>query len=178
MSPRSGSSLLSTWCWSLDQSPQHITAPLFGLALYRAAKTTWPSLEWSLKAPNDLYLGVTKVAGLLVETVSFTPDRFCLLVGLGFNVLTKPENIDHAGCLADNLGNNLTADKWFSFLNTLFSQWQWAAQACLKKELKSTWSQELLIALNANPLKKDIILEISPQADLITDNETISWYSL
>ena len=47
--------LLSTWCFRAQSPPQQFTAPLMGLGLYSAAKLQWPNLEWSLKAPNDLF---------------------------------------------------------------------------------------------------------------------------
>src|SRR5689334_21981888 len=48
-----GTNLLMTWSFAVDAPPQPITAPLVGLALYRAASTCWPVLSWGLKAPND-----------------------------------------------------------------------------------------------------------------------------
>src|SRR5580698_4834267 len=51
-----GENLLSSWSFHLDQPPQSITGPRIGEALFRAVHSAWPTLPWSLKAPNDLYL--------------------------------------------------------------------------------------------------------------------------
>ena len=65
-----GESLLGTWSLRMQGAPQAITGPRIGLAIYNAAAATWPSLAWSLKAPNDLILSGKKCGGVLVETVS------------------------------------------------------------------------------------------------------------
>jgi len=63
-------------------SVQHLTGPLFGLALYRATQTIWPHLPLSLKAPNDLWLGSGKVAGLLIETIASGSNWLVMLASV------------------------------------------------------------------------------------------------
>ena len=62
-----GTALLSSWSFLLLKAPQPVLAPTLGLALFKAAQSTWLGLPWSLKAPNDLYLGDKKIAGLTNE---------------------------------------------------------------------------------------------------------------
>src|SRR5262249_28071101 len=107
-----GESLLSSWSFQLAGPAQAITGPPLGDALYRSACAIWPSLEWSLKAPNDLYLGPSKVAGLLVEAVS-QGDSHRLIVGLGMNVLNHPRAIANSTHLGLSFGESgLAEGEW------------------------------------------------------------------
>jgi BirA family biotin operon repressor/biotin-[acetyl-CoA-carboxylase] ligase len=90
--PDIGTSLLSTWVFDLNISPPPFITLKVGLALIRACTTTWPQLRWSLKAQNDLLLQDKKVAGLLLETIS-QGSSYKLLIGLGFNIHNKPNNL-------------------------------------------------------------------------------------
>ncbi|MEO0337490.1 MAG: biotin synthetase, partial [Pseudomonadota bacterium] len=68
-SPQPGHGFLATYVFPMDQAPQPIASPQFGLHLFKSLRACWPSLDWSIKAPNDIYLGNSKIAGLLLETV-------------------------------------------------------------------------------------------------------------
>lgn len=174
-----GHALYSTWSWTLKAPPQPITSPLIGLALYQAAQTAWPSISWSLKAPNDLYVEDKKIAGLLIEVVQ-SSQNVRIIVGLGFNVLSSPVSVETATYLTSELGLDCPVDQtsWFEFLTHFHRNQLRTWDASQKNELPRAEKIVLLQALNANPLQKTAILDLSPQADLITEKGTIRWQDL
>ncbi len=178
-SPPRGTALLSTWSYSLQDPPQALVSIRLGLALYRAARSTWPSLHWSLKAPNDLFLGPKKIAGLLTESISSGPNHR-ILVGLGMNVLSAPAEIDTATHLTgeEGLGGAEDEERWKQFLSQLRSELQKAIADAAARELPTNECDEVLTALNANPLKTEVFLELGPQGDLVTETQSLSWHQL
>lgn len=168
-----GESLLASFSFHLDQPPQSITGPRIGEALIRAVHSVWPTLPWSLKAPNDLYLGDHKMAGLLVETVSQGASHR-LIIGLGMNVLNHPRAIPTATHFAKS---GVTDSEWYQFLDVLFGQFKSSLEDIVLPHLKNETRSHLLTALNAFPLKKEPYLEVTPVGDLVTRSGTISWMS-
>lgn len=177
VSPRVGSQLLSTWSFMIEQPPLPVVSPLVGLALYRAAVATWPFLDWNLKAPNDLFIGGKKVAGLLIETVS-QGDEHRLLIGLGLNVTASP-SLPQATSLVQCLGAEtpLLGQDWISFLERLIFELSLAIQMSFE-ELNTTSRMALLTALNQHPLLEEDYTEIDEQANLKTESRRISWTQL
>lgn len=173
-----GSQLLSTWSFMIDQNPLPTFSPQAGLAVYRAALATWPFLKWNLKAPNDLYIGPKKIAGLLIETVS-QGDDIRLLIGLGLNVINSPNEIDIATCLVKELGPHapLLAEDWIAFLERLLFEFSNALQF-LTEPLNSTTTHSLLQALNQHPLLTEKYLDLDSQGNLKTESKNIRWSDL
>lgn len=169
-----GENLLSTWSFKAGAAPQAITAPRIGLAIYQAAASTWPSLPWSLKAPNDLLLGGKKCAGILVETVS-DGHKHRLLIGFGFNVLNHPRKFNDATHLSQALGRAPEEGEWFQFLDQFKEEVLAALPDVAQAELSESVRTQLLGALNANPNGGIKISKISPRGDLIHSGGTISW---
>lgn len=182
LSPEPGHGLLSTWSLDLNAAPAHTLSPRCGLLLLKAAQECWPSLTWSLKAPNDLYLGQKKIAGLLIECISQGP-RHRLLFGLGMNVGSVPPDMQEATCLMseEGLGSDLMADlsqdRWFQFLDLL---WQniLSLQNDSAKQLSESERQALLQSLNANPYKPGLLIDVTAEGDLVTEKQKISWMDL
>lgn len=176
-SPRVGSQLLSTWSFMIEGAPLPVVSPLVGLALYKAASATWPFLDWNLKAPNDLFIGGKKVAGLLIETVS-QGDEHRLLVGLGFNVTASPP-LPQATSLVQCLKSEtpLLGQDWISFLERLIFEMSLAIQMSFE-ELNTTSRMALLTALNLHPLLDEDYTAIDEQANLTTDSRQIPWTQL
>lgn len=174
-----GTCLLSTWCFLLEASPQHTSGPLIGLSLFNAAKKAWPTLSWSLKPPNDLYLHAKKIAGLLTESVT-RGNRTYLYVGLGINVLAHPESEEQATHLDGEFGTGgtLTAERWNLFLDHFFETLSLATQQCLSSEMSQENRDQLLWALNLNPLKPGVFLDVSSSGDLVLEQSTIHWQDL
>ena len=92
----------------------------FALDLKKALKTVWPVLPLQVKAPNDLYLNDKKTAGILLE-ILHQGSEIALIVGLGLNVFSCPENLK-ATCMAEHT-KDIHLKKWESFLEYLFSLW-------------------------------------------------------
>ncbi|AGH96044.1 biotin--[acetyl-CoA-carboxylase] ligase [Pseudobdellovibrio exovorus] len=174
----SGSQLLSTWSFMLEQALHPTAAPMMGLALYRAAVATWPFLEWNLKAPNDLYIGNKKVAGLLLESLSQGSDHR-LLVGLGLNVISSPENVSTATSLVHELPESvpLLAEDWIAFLERLVFEMSFSLQLA-HEAMNSTSTQALLHALNKHPLLKEQYTALDQNGNLSTPSKQISWMEL
>ncbi|MCB0420057.1 MAG: biotin synthetase [Bdellovibrionales bacterium] len=177
ISPEKGTALLSSWSYKMESAPQHVTAPLFGLALYQAVEQTWPTLNWSLKAPNDLFLNDKKVAGLLVETLS-QGSQIRLIVGLGFNGYAAPEGVDDATFLDEHLREDFNHSSWTEFLTVLHATFQEAADMCTTDSLDPDSQAQLLEALNKNPNLEESFSQVTPAADLVTGSKTVSWSEL
>ncbi|MGZ3689932.1 MAG: biotin--[acetyl-CoA-carboxylase] ligase [Pseudobdellovibrio sp.] len=178
ITPHKGSQLLSTWSFMIESAPLPVLSPLIGLALYRAAVSTWPFLDWNLKAPNDLYIAEKKIAGLLIENVTQGTDTR-LLIGLGFNVLAHPGEIANSTSLAESLAARtpLLAQDWISFLERLIFEFSISIQLAFEP-LNTTCSAALLTALNKHPLLKELYISLDEQGNLKTEHRQISWMEL
>lgn len=175
---RAGSQLLSTWSFMVEEYPHPTLSPMIGLALYRAAFTTWPFLDWNLKAPNDLYIGDKKVAGLLIETLTQGQDHR-LLIGLGFNTLEYPKDIKTSTSLVHQLSTEapLLAQDWISFLERLIFEFSVSIPLAFEP-LNTTSAAALLSALNKHPLLKEKYESIDEDANMQTATRQISWMEL
>lgn len=175
---KAGSSLLSSWSFLLSVKPQPTTSCLIGMALYRACTTTWPFLDWNLKAPNDIYIGDKKVAGLLLETV-VQGDDVRLIVGLGMNIISSPESVPTATSLLISLpmGAPLLGQDYISFLDRLLFEMTDAVSHC-EAPLSSTDCLSLLQALNRHPLLKDAYTKVDPDGSLWIGEKKINWMEL
>ena len=173
-----GSQLFSTWSFLLEKAPLPTLSPLIGLAIYRASLASWPFLEWNLKAPNDLYIGEKKVAGLLIETVSQGAD-LRLLIGFGFNVFSAPTEIKLATSLARELPleTPLLAEDWIAFLERILFELSFALQLGFEP-LNSTARTALVAALNLHPHLKEKYLALDAHGNLATASKKILWTEL
>ena len=96
------------------------------------------------------------------------------------NITSSPEEVETSTHLTSELGTGAALDhqKWFNFLNELQSSLSEAIEYGTTSQLKIEQREELLRALNANPLKQEIFLEISDQGDLISESETKKWQEI
>lgn len=173
-----GSSLLSSWSFLLSIKPQPTTSCLVGLAIYRACATTWPFLRWNLKAPNDIYVGDKKIAGILVESV-LQGDAVRLIVGLGFNVTASPQNLETATSLLESLpaGAPLLGQDYMAFLDRLLFEMTDAVSHS-DEPLSPTDQLSLLMALNQHPLLKEQYTGMEADGSLLMGDKKIPWTSL
>ncbi len=173
-----GSSLLCSWSFALPFNPQPTTSPLVGLALYRALISTWPFLDWSLKAPNDIFLREKKVAGILLETVS-QGEKTRLIVGLGINIFAYPSEIDSASCISSALPGSapLLGQDWLCFMDRVYFEITDVTSRC-DSLLTPTDCLAIQYALNKNTLMEEVCTEVSPDGSLILGKNTVHWSKL
>lgn len=177
-STKPGTQLLSTWSFMLQDNVLPTLSPLVGLAVFRACHATWPFLNFSLKAPNDLYINEKKVAGVLIETVS-QGDDIRLLIGFGLNVLEAPSDVINATSLVQQLSEAtpLLAQDWISFLERFVFEVAIAIQMAAEP-LDTTVCAALLHVLNLNPILKEKYVSIDPDGNLATSTKKINWSEL
>lgn len=175
VNPTSGTSLLSTWSFRLTRVPQPIMSARIGLALYQSAVKVWPQAPFSLKAPNDLFLGDKKVAGLLLEVVDQGP-HIRLLIGLGLNVLESPQ-LNTATDLQKHISVDLINSNWELFLDELYHEFQTACDQ-LAHELNDFDTKRLLHALNANPNLKEPYTIVENDGSLWQGSVRTHWSQL
>ncbi|MFN7728122.1 MAG: biotin--[acetyl-CoA-carboxylase] ligase [Bdellovibrio sp.] len=173
----SGQSLLSTWSFMLKEPAQPIFSPAIGLALFRAANTTWLGLPWSLKAPNDLYLGDKKVAGILLEGVQ-EGHRQRLLIGLGMNVFGHPD-VANSGALIDFVTEQeIDPEIWRQFLDRVLLEVT-ATLMVTRTVLQPGQRRGLHAALNQFPATFNAYKDVQVDGSLVKqDGTVISWSSL
>jgi BirA family transcriptional regulator, biotin operon repressor / biotin---[acetyl-CoA-carboxylase] ligase len=167
--------LLSSWTFTLNSPPQPIASPLFGLAVYTSLKSAWPQLPFSLKAPNDIYLGDKKLAGLLIEGVSIGKESL-LVVGLGMNVFSYPKELNTATHIAGHTPVDFA--HWVKFLDPLYSYFNEMAVLATDTDMPEAFCHQLREALNYFPLKDERVVEVDARGNIITDQDVIRWFDL
>jgi BirA family transcriptional regulator, biotin operon repressor / biotin---[acetyl-CoA-carboxylase] ligase len=113
-----GSTLLSTWCLRLAQTPQPLFPLRVGLLLFETCLKIWPQLDWALKAPNDIYILDAKWAGILIEVTPLTFNT-CCFIGVGANIYDKP-NIASQKTTALSDWVDLQREDWAQFCYTFY----------------------------------------------------------
>jgi len=172
-----GHYLLSSWSFLSRSAPQPVLAPALGLAVFKAAIATWLGQPFALKAPNDLYLGTQKVAGLLIENVQ-EGTHHRLIVSLGMNV-TKHPGVDRSGALSDQIpASEISPEIWRQFLDRLLLEFT-ATLLMTGNTLQDVQRRGLLFALNLFPDRQGQYRVVSPDGSLQTQaGENIAWSSL
>ncbi len=174
-----GSMLLSSWSYLLNVKPQPTTSCLVGLAVYRALSTTWPFLNWNLKAPNDVYIGDKKIAGILLESI-IQGDEVRLILGIGVNALSSPEEINTSSSILKSLpsGVPLLGQDWTACLDRLIFEMTDAVSHC-EDPLSPSDQRSLLMALNAHPLLKEKYIGLEANGTLIMNSgKKIKWQEI
>lgn len=169
-----GDSLLMTLTYRLPQPPQPVLSPLMGLAVYRALHTSFPWLRLSLKAPNDIYLENSKLAGLLIESISQGSDHL-LMVGLGLNVFAHPD-LPATINLTQRV-QELDPSSWAQFLDRLLLEFTLVVSMS-PQEIPFQQREALLWALNQNPNLPNTYTDITAQGDLELGDRMIKWSEL
>jgi len=175
INPQPGTSLLSTWSFRLTRPPQPIMSARVGLALHQAITKAWAEAPFSLKAPNDLYLGSKKVAGLLLEVIEQGP-QIRLFVGLGLNVLASPP-LETATNLATEIPVSRIDSNWDLFLDELLIELQSAVDQ-VGGQLTEIEARRLLQALNANPNLRLVYDKVESDGSLLQGSQRVAWTDL
>lgn len=171
----SGEVLLSTWCFKVKQSPQPITTPLIGMALFNGLKKIAPSMPLGLKPPNDLITNKGKISGLLIEVTQMGEDSF-VYIGLGLNALGAPRIDVETSALQDFM--KIEESQWFLFCDHLKKHFHEALRKGLEGELNTEDRQSLLIAINEQQPVDLKYSDLSSHCDLTNSEGTTSWMDL
>ncbi len=182
----SGDALLSSWVFQMYKDPQPILSCMVGLAVYNAFSLTWPYLNWSLKAPNDLFLGQHKVGGLLIENLNQgAHNRF--IIGLGVNIFAHPPlatatdlttglaSYSAANASATNL--SVGSQEWQDLLDRLLLELSLAVSNG-SQSLSNHQSFSILTALNQRPGLDEKYLALDAKGNLLTSKRSIHWSEL
>lgn len=174
-SQNSGDLFLSTWCFQVEHSPQPVLTPRLGFALYQALQVFGQGPNYSIKAPNDLFLESRKLAGLLVEVIEQKP-RTEILIGLGLNVFGAPA-IPEATSLVTAFSKFHIESLWPEFLFQLQKNFQ---EACQNKvsSFNNKEIQSLLKALNQNPNLDSPYTRLEPNGTLWQSGKSLPWHEL
>lgn len=183
-----GQALLSSWIFETAKSPQPIMSALIGLALFNAAKETWPSIEWALRAPNDLHVinavgSPEKMAGLLIEIVSGGGAGTKVIVGLGVNVNGAPGGtapFKTTSLLTEVVLKKeaLTEEKWNRFLANWLENAESAIAAGTVPELKQSSRSLLQAGLARHPEFRDLREVLADGSLVFEDGRTTPWSKL
>jgi BirA family biotin operon repressor/biotin-[acetyl-CoA-carboxylase] ligase len=171
-----GDALLSSWVFKMRKAPQPVLSPAIGLAVWTAFQASFPWLPLSLKAPNDLYLGHKKLAGLLIENVQ-QGSHHRLVVGLGVNILKAPSDVETSTCLAELMKTELNSESWINVLDRLLLEISLAVSQT-KETLSAGQQQALLHALNRFPLLENPFEKIEKDGSLWKKEQKINWSEL
>ncbi len=171
------SALLSSWVFELPRPPRSVVTCRIGLAVEKALTATWPWLHFSLKAPNDIYIGKKKLGGILVENLQQGKAN-CLIIGLGLNVFESPD-LPLATSLFENLKDErfLSAIDWEAFLDRLFLELSLAVSLSAEA-LSSSEQMALLSALNKKVDLPEKFISVEADGTLITAQNRIHWSEL
>ncbi|MCY4513378.1 MAG: hypothetical protein OXB86_06795 [Bdellovibrionales bacterium] len=124
------SDLMMAWLWEGAPTEYDVSGLDEKLAenLFYTVQKIWPSPQWKLKKPNDLYLKNQKTAGILLEVLDQKPKR-ALIAGMGFNIFSHPPvpKAGHLGLIVSNILQN----DWNRFLDQLNFLWTEKAKKCL-----------------------------------------------
>ena len=170
-----GEAFLTSWSYAIEKSPQPILSPLIGLAIYEAACGVWPSLNFSLKAPNDIYLNGKKVIGILLEAVEGPSPR--LIVSFGCNVFGSPASVPTATSLCAE-HPALSSTEWKKFLSHSSVKVKSAIQAGTQVALTQGACDSLCKALNSHPNLLDKFSSVDPDGSLRSASGTTRWQDL
>lgn len=171
-----GHALLSSWCFQIEKFPQATITCRVGLAIYESLKKMWPDIQWSIKAPNDIYIGEKKAAGILVELIQ-TDASYLLIIGIGLNVLSSPLAVDRATSLFQNNNNSFLEKTWHQFLSQFYFRLQ-SLFTHASELLSDIERAQLLEALNQFPMLKEKYIDLEPNGTLKTLTKTILWSEL
>lgn len=83
-------------------------------------------LRVELKWPNDLLAGGAKLAGILLESTQLPDDRFAIVIGIGVNVVTYPEDVPYPATSLAHLAADCDAETLFLALSDA-----WEENSCI-----------------------------------------------
>ncbi len=167
---QNGHQLLCSFSCPLKAAPQKLTAPIIGLAIYKALKSQWPNLAFHIKAPNDIYLKDKKIGGLLIEALS-QGEQFQVILGFGLNVFSAPSSEEISG----HLSSDISQEDWQSFLKFTYDELLKSIRNITYEELNPQDQADLTEALKPHYTPDEGFQNISPGGNLIFKDKTVPW---
>ncbi len=127
-----------------------------GYFVYESLAKAWPEneIKFSIKAPNDIYLGEKKVAGILVEASQLAKKTF-LILGLGLNVFAHPKSVDDSATNLISQIPNLAQLDFVNFLRNIAFCLETFETFVQDKYWLRNISPNLRSALNSNPFHRN-----------------------
>ncbi len=92
------------------------------LAVHQACTELAPGIAATLKWPNDVLVQGRKVAGLLLESES-KGDSLAIVVGIGVNIASAPENMPFPAASLLALGHDVAPEAFFTALTDAWLSW-------------------------------------------------------
>jgi len=136
-----GESFIASVVFKLEEAAQPIATPCFGWAVYRALNESF-GLDFSVKAPNDIYIKDSKIGGILLESVTQGSDHH-LVIGLGINVFSHP-SVDNSNSILNFMENTeIQENQWIQFLSLLKAFSTQAALASSEEHMSEIIVEEL-----------------------------------
>ena len=89
-----------------------------GLAVADALAKLDPQLDVRLKWPNDVQIGEAKLAGILLESGSKPSSAMIdwLIIGMGVNLVHKPDNLPHPAATLAEHGHQLSPSEFLDYI--------------------------------------------------------------
>lgn len=171
----SGEILLSTWAMNLLSPPQPIFTVRVGLLLWASLQKAWPQLPFALKAPNDIYIGNGKLAGLLIEAEQY-PQETRIAIGLGLNAWLSPSVEQQATCSLATQGADIEA-AWAVFCHSFCAGLLELKKDAQRSQLTTQETVMLLTALSKYP--DNPVAEVLRDGSLVLKNDgLVPWDQL
>lgn len=167
---KNGDALYSTWCFSLNEAPSPITTARIGLALYDSLVSSFSKENLSIKAPNDIYLGEKKLAGILCESIAM--DKHYLFIGIGLNVLSSPKELS----TSTHLSEKISQEEWSKFLSLFYQKI--SNMNFTEKLLSSIEQSRLSFALKKYPLWEEEFVDLYLDGSLQFEEHVVQWMDL
>lgn len=173
-----GHQLLSTWVLKLDQpNPDPRWTMALGYFVYASLQTTWTALDFSIKAPNDIYLDEKKLGGLLVETTNYDKHTYVFL-GLGLNVFGRP-SVHSSSAIALLEKTDLHESEWEKFIHGFAKQLGEFEKFVNRKDWLKEIEEPLKLALNKNPhYRSNPVKKITAEGSLQLHQGYQNWLEL
>lgn len=171
----SENALLSSWSFQLQRPPSPVLTARIGLAVIESLAKIFPTGDWSLKAPNDIFLGKNKVAGILTESLS-QGEKNRLIIGLGINVFSSPDGVKNSGYIGQKI--QIDTKNWFEWLDLLNSHFMQLIPLAHVSELQANEQTKILGWLNHNPNLKEHYSAVERDGSLVYDGQVIPWTEL
>jgi hypothetical protein len=100
-----------------------------------------------------------------------------VIIGIGMNILEGP-NLDTSSYVAKYRTDEIDDCVWNAFLIEFYKKLKESIEFSIQSELSKEDCQNLLTALNKNPMLKEKYTQVLPNGSLKLGSQTLKWSSL